>query len=749
VALDFWIRGPDTVGVFALTASGLITVQLRFPWQELLPKIEAWYVSTRGAPAVSGTDVFDDLDAYLFLPLRRRLRDENIRGLYLVPHGRLHLLPLHAARSPEGYLCDEFEIAYLPSSALLAQLAAPSLDGGVFSLANPERGTCMSLPLADWEGEQLERRFGASRGGVFCRVPDATFARTAEWSGATLIHFGCHGVGDESFAPLSHLRLADDLLLAQDVVCRRPPLRPGAVVVLNGCQTAVRDARSLDESMGLKTAFLLRGASFVLATSWSVADRCAADLALSFLDRLLAGDCSPTRALRQAQRTVRGLSLDDVLHRQEEVERATPVGSPDRAGLLASKAQLCWRFGRASEGRHFAEATAPALRGAGLGDVADGLLEQARSLRPAPEAGKPGRAGDEPRRRRPVPVGLVPARRACDRTCARVKARQRGQQHGEGADVMDENEQGGAAPADSQDPQDRDDHPDPIADLFLLGARGVLQGELAQAQFLNWAGSADLARGATEQSMEELLALLLRLNKGVAWGCCCPSPSRGTRPPSPPWGRSDRPCGFSLGDLPALRGPAGQADSPSGWLRLPLGRHVLPAACRSDQLARESFLSEPRRGLFSAHLLRSLQAAQARTGGGRSRSRSPRRSRSPALPGSGRAPLQANGEGVGVFGPGNGQAFIQQWEGGSRVARSSWWHGALCNLRHHRSPSLSDWCGRWRALVKAPRQKAKNLIDCSQSPVVLSSCFPKLVIKRASGNDATAGLPLDSGKERS
>ena len=49
------------------------------------------------------------------------------------------------------------------------------------------------------------------------------------------------------------------------------------------------------------TAFLLRGASLVLATQWSVEDRCAADLALSFLEQLLDHGLPPTQALRLAQ----------------------------------------------------------------------------------------------------------------------------------------------------------------------------------------------------------------------------------------------------------------------------------------------------------------------------------------------------------------------------------------------------------------------------------------------------------------
>src|SRR5262249_17343924 len=125
-------------------------------------------------------------------------------------------------------------------------------------------------------------------------------------------------------------------------------------------------------------------------------DRCAADLVLTFLDRLLEKGHSATRALQQAQRMVRSLSLDEVLHQQEELERATPGNSTEHALLLARKARLCGRFGRDREARHFAQAAVPALRAAGLGDQGDRLSEEMRDMQVRPRQRKPVQAGDDP-----------------------------------------------------------------------------------------------------------------------------------------------------------------------------------------------------------------------------------------------------------------------------------------------------------------------------------------------------------------
>src|SRR5262249_43987409 len=153
-----------------------------------------------------------------------------------------------------------------------------------------------------WEGLWLRQR-GHDQ-GRYLSGPQATYQATDDWGGASLLHFGCHGRSDPWFAPLSHLCLAADLLLAHDVVYRRPPLGEGALVVLNGCQTAVPDLRALDEGLALMNAFLVRGAGLVLATQWSVFDGPAAVMVTTFLSELLDNGVSDAEALRRSQQWV-------------------------------------------------------------------------------------------------------------------------------------------------------------------------------------------------------------------------------------------------------------------------------------------------------------------------------------------------------------------------------------------------------------------------------------------------------------
>ena len=276
-------------------------------------------------------------------------------------------MPLHAARNSEDerYLCDEFAIAYLPSAAMLPQLPKPDPSGAAFVLANPEFGTEYSLPFAHWEGLQLARMLDLAP-GQFHLGTNGTLAATEAWSGAGLVHFSCHGSADPGFASRSHLRLTDDLLLAHDVLYRRPPLKDGAVVISNGCQTSVPDARALNEGLGFMTAFLVRGASLVLATQWSIDDACAAEMALQFVRHLMIHRTSPAHALKFAQQYVRELTISEILERQAQVERALAWDMPELAKLRAKRARTHLRAGHLEEALKAAEFAIPVLRRSGM-----------------------------------------------------------------------------------------------------------------------------------------------------------------------------------------------------------------------------------------------------------------------------------------------------------------------------------------------------------------------------------------------
>jgi len=384
--VDFWRLEHEVVLAFVVTRRGLTCHRLAFPAEdkEFSQRLDRLLRSIRHTETAPDDDGLDELGQYLVVPLLAALRREGVRGLYLVPHGYLNALPLHAARWYEHgrpvYLCEAFDVAYLPAANLLLTLPPTDWTGGVLSLANPNRHEKGTLPFADWEGRQLREQFGA--GGRYFLGADATPGATDDWSDCGLLHFSCHGTGDESFAPLARLMLRGDPLLALDVMHRRARLKEGAHVILNGCETGVRDWRAADESLGLMTAFLLRGAGTVLATQWCVNDASAAVFTLDYLTHLRAG-AKPIVAIREARRRVRGMATDEVVRTSDRVvatfpEAAYPLEAAKshfQAGIAAH-----WAENEPKAKTHFATAER-LLKDQGMSDEAERIAALLRSPR--------------------------------------------------------------------------------------------------------------------------------------------------------------------------------------------------------------------------------------------------------------------------------------------------------------------------------------------------------------------------------
>jgi CHAT domain-containing protein len=119
---------------------------------------------------------------------------------------------------------------------------------------------------------------------------------------ADVIHFGGHAVGDDAgLEPAS-------IVLRQDGRARRVSvseiaklrLRPTAIVVLAGCNTARGERRAAEGVSSVAHGFLSAGAASVIATLWPIDD----DLSARFFPRVhrrLAAGMSAAEALRGAQ----------------------------------------------------------------------------------------------------------------------------------------------------------------------------------------------------------------------------------------------------------------------------------------------------------------------------------------------------------------------------------------------------------------------------------------------------------------
>jgi CHAT domain-containing protein len=124
-----------------------------------------------------------------------------------------------------------------------------------------------------------------------------------------ILHLAGHGLAHPGFPGLV-LSLYDEGGRRVDGLIRSYELYgtelSAELVVLSACSTGLGDEIRGEGLLGLSRGFLYAGASQVLASLWDVDDRATAELMAHFYRALLRDGDPPARALRRAQRALRG-----------------------------------------------------------------------------------------------------------------------------------------------------------------------------------------------------------------------------------------------------------------------------------------------------------------------------------------------------------------------------------------------------------------------------------------------------------
>ncbi|MEO1171101.1 MAG: CHAT domain-containing protein, partial [Myxococcota bacterium] len=192
---------------------------------------------------------------------RTNLRSGELSSLLkTVADGHVYLV---SARTDDLPPLEHGTLSLVPDPALLLRPEG-TRPGTTLVIADPRN----DLPFARREGAMASERLSAE---VTLTGSDATrSAVTQSLSGAGFVHFSGHSefVPDDVWN--SSLLLANrDKLTALDVMALRPPAR---LVVLSGCESGNTIALAKGVSFGLAEAFLLAGASTVVATREALDD---------------------------------------------------------------------------------------------------------------------------------------------------------------------------------------------------------------------------------------------------------------------------------------------------------------------------------------------------------------------------------------------------------------------------------------------------------------------------------------------
>ncbi|MEQ1595871.1 MAG: CHAT domain-containing tetratricopeptide repeat protein [Casimicrobium sp.] len=226
----------------------------------------------------------------IWLPLSERLA--VCSRVLVVPHEQLGSLQFAALYDGEVYLAQRMNLALVASARV-----------ALFGLTHPPVAAHRALVLGESSRlvhAEAEAQFVAS---LFdeARVLTGSSADSASLrdlgADAEVLHLACHAEFRSDNPMFSALHLADGPFTVHDAETLR---LPQGVVVLSACETGVSEYSRGDEMIGLVRAFLVAGASRVVASLWPVDDVVALEFMATFYPSLRAGN-SPAVALRTAQ----------------------------------------------------------------------------------------------------------------------------------------------------------------------------------------------------------------------------------------------------------------------------------------------------------------------------------------------------------------------------------------------------------------------------------------------------------------
>lgn len=182
----------------------------------------------------------------------------------VLPWGTVQRLDLEHAPVGDGRLVDHLEVVWALD---LPERTHTTADGVDLVVGDPLR----DLPSARVEAEAVARALEVTPLVGEAATLNAVSGRLAE---ARRFHFAGHGRVDERVSWRTALALADAPL---DVGAILALPRAPEVVVLSGCETGRASADTRVASLGLAQAFVLSGASVVVASDEPVDDARTAD----------------------------------------------------------------------------------------------------------------------------------------------------------------------------------------------------------------------------------------------------------------------------------------------------------------------------------------------------------------------------------------------------------------------------------------------------------------------------------------
>jgi CHAT domain len=247
-----------------------------------------------------------------FGPVDRALRNRGVSRIALSTPFWLGRFPLEALRNGSPYIADDYQIIYMPSIMVAADL--PQVR------ARPDHTrmlivgyTGSDLPHSHAEVSGL-KGIWRDRATVVSADECTKTGILAELAGDyDIIHFCCHASYDPQYPLKSALHLVpepqdDRHRVAAWEIMKLVRFAHAPVVSLSACSSGVMDGRDTNPCYGLTGSFLRAGARLIIGTRWPVYDDTAEQAVLAMYRTYHNSGQSVPRSLHAAEATMRGSS---------------------------------------------------------------------------------------------------------------------------------------------------------------------------------------------------------------------------------------------------------------------------------------------------------------------------------------------------------------------------------------------------------------------------------------------------------
>ncbi|QSJ20948.1 tetratricopeptide repeat protein [Nostoc sp. UHCC 0702] len=308
--LEVWIKNWDKQyqadGKRHQKTDSSTTASEDLNWRENLPELLEQLKDILNIPAIIES-IQNTKSKIQNLKSKIQNPKSKIQNLILVPHRDLHRFPLHALFS------DNFTITYLPSIQI-GKTLQPKTDVKIWhsqpllSIEYPSSEGLEILPYAEIESAaitQLLQNPNSQR--ISHTEASKTNVQNALKTGYSIFHFTGHASHNSQRPKESALYLSNQDYLTITDICNIN-FSGYELVSLAACETAITGKETIkEEYVGLVSAFLYKGASYVISSQWKVNELSSSLLMIYFYWQLKKGK-SPAIAFTTATNWLRHLT---------------------------------------------------------------------------------------------------------------------------------------------------------------------------------------------------------------------------------------------------------------------------------------------------------------------------------------------------------------------------------------------------------------------------------------------------------